>query len=146
MNDKVTYIELNDEVEFRYFGYDENGTIFDQPEEPTICIIGDGFLLKKFEKNLLGMRKGEKKSFSIAPEDAYGPYEERLLVEIPIKKFPNIHPHIGMKITIPLEKITKNYPMEIVAVSDISVTLDANHPLAGKILYYDVEILNIKKK
>lgn len=145
MNKKIKIIERNDIVQFNYFGYYENGFIFDNPEKPITCKLGTKQLLNKFEKNLLGMKIGEKKVFSIPPEEAYGLYDEHLIIEVPLKKFPNIHPHVGMKITLPLEKIEKKYPMEIVGVNNLTVTLDANHPLAGKTLFYEVEILNIKK-
>lgn len=142
MNSKI---KTNDIVTLNYTGTLEDGQIFDQTKEPFILKIGSNLIFPKFEKKLIGMSAGEAKKFSLYPEEAYGPYDPHLLIEIPRTKLPShIHIHVGMKISIPLKKAKLQYPMEIVAINDLSFTLDANHPLAGKVLHFEVEVLSIK--
>ena len=131
-------------VTFSYQGTLEDGTIFDRKESFTY-VVGSGLVNPFFEHYLMNMGEKEKKNFKIKPEEAYGLYNENLIIEVPIKKFPQkMEMHIGMLLNLPLKKLKQTYPMKIIGISDISVTVDANHPLAGQTLFYEVEVIEIK--
>ncbi|MEC7838974.1 MAG: peptidylprolyl isomerase [Chlamydiota bacterium] len=134
------------QVTLHYVGKFDDGKIFDTTlsNSPFTYEVGSNVVLPQFEKNILGMAIGEKKTFLILEGDAYGPIRGSLVIEVPLEKFPqHIKPEVGMRLNIPLKGLRVQYPVRVLAVSDISVTIDANHPLAGKNLRFEVEILEI---
>jgi FKBP-type peptidyl-prolyl cis-trans isomerase 2 len=103
---------------------------------PTLVILGAGFIIPGVEKNLLVMKVGDRKSFDVLPKDAFGMKKRELLRVVSYQKFveKKIAPFPGMPIEI------DNRHCKVVSVSGGRVTVDYNHPMAGKVLSYDVEI------
>jgi len=105
---------------------------------------GSGQVLPGFEKAVMGMKVGEKKSFKLAPGDAYGPVEPQGIQNVPKNQLPpEITPKAGMILTAQ-GKDGQSMPVKIVEVKDDVIVMDFNHPLAGKTLNFDVEIIEIK--
>jgi len=133
-------------VTLQYTGKLESGKIFDSTKysEHLTYEVGISLVLPEFEKHIIGMAVGEKKDFLILTDDAYGPIQGSLVIEIPRERLPrHIEPQVGMRLEIPLKGLRVQYPVRILAVSDVSITIDANHPLAGKNLRYEVKIIKI---
>ena len=105
---------------------------------------GSRQIIPGFEKAVMGMKAGEKKSFKVAPEDAYGPVDPMAIQNVPKNQLPSeITPKAGMILTAQ-GKDGQSMPVKIVEVKDDVVVMDFNHPLAGKTLNFDVEIMEIK--
>ncbi len=135
-----------DEVAVHYVGKLDDGMIFDTTEgkDPFTFVVGGGLVLPKFEKNVLGMEVGESTSFLISADDAYGSVQEDLFIEIPIERVPHhIEPSVGMLLDVPFKGVKVPYPVKIIQVTDIAITIDANHPLAGKDLSFKVEVVSV---
>ena len=137
--------EDGDTVKVHYAGRYETGEEFDSSigREPLVFTIGGGEVIPGFEDASLGMSIGEIKSISIAPEKAYGPYNENLIIDMPIEFFPeDISPTEGLQLKI-VDENGEDVLVEITKVEDEFIRLDANHPLAGKTLIFDIELLEI---
>ena len=135
-----------DTVKVHYAGKYETGEEFDSStgKEPFMFTIGDGEVIPGFEDAALGMCIGEKKSISIAPEKAYGPYNENLIIDMPTQYFPeDISPSEGLQLKI-VDENGEEVLVEITKIEDEYIRLDANHPLAGKTLVFDIELLEIE--
>ena len=137
--------EIGDTVRVHYTGRLMDGTIFDTSigREPLEFTIGDGRLIPGFEKAVIGMNTGETKTVTLAPEEAYGPYLEELTADVDITQFP---PHIKPEVGLHLQIRQDNGSVVDVVITRIvgtTVTLDANHPLAGKELIFDIELLEV---
>jgi len=139
--------KTGDTVQVNYTGKLADGTVFDSSEgrEPYEFNLGAGQAIPGFDKAILGMKVGEKKTVTIPSDEAYGPHFDDMVVEVPREKLPsNIEPKVGqmLEATRPDgEKIG----FIITNVSDNgTVTLDANHPLTGKDLTFDIELVKIQ--
>lgn len=142
-------IKNSDKIAIYYTGQLSTGRYFDysHARTPFVYVVGKGKVLEAFDRKVIGMKVGEKKRFVISSEEAYGPLRGDLLIEVPKEKLPShLEPEVGMLIKVPLKSIERPYPLKITHIGDFSVTIDANHPLAGRDLTYDVEIIAIKKK
>jgi len=138
--------QKGDKVKVHYTGRFEDGEVFDSSRErgqPLEFTLGQGRLIKGFENAVLGMEAGEKGTVRVPPEEAYGPRNEALVRKIERAKFPpKIEAREGIFVNIRqpdggmLETV-------ITRVTDEEVTLDANHPLAGKTLSFEIELLEI---
>jgi peptidylprolyl isomerase len=124
----------------------ENGTNFvsSRDDEPLEFTIGKGQVISGFEKAVIGMEVGEKKTVSIPPENAFGQWYEELVVDVAKSDFPeDIPPVIGERLKI---RMKGSDPIEV-TVKDTSediVTLDGNHPLAGYTLTYTIQLISIR--
>lgn len=132
-------------VQIRFTGKLKDGSVFDGSGagNPFELRIGDNSVIPGLEKAVLGMRPGERKSVRIEPEDAYGMVDERLTAEVPRSRFPDdIQPVIGQYLQVrkPNGEIVN---VTVVEVHEKAVVLDANHPLAGKTLYFDLELIEV---
>jgi FKBP-type peptidyl-prolyl cis-trans isomerase 2 len=137
-----------DKVKVHYHGRLNDGTTFDSSEgrQPLEFEVGSGMVIKGFDDGVTGMAVGDKKTISIPAEDAYGPRQEEMVLEFPRTNFPpDIEPEIGMTLNMHSEN-GDEMPVLITAVSDDTVTLDANHPLAGYELIFDIELVDVKGK
>lgn len=133
-------------VKVHYTGKLEDGTVFDSSEgrDPLEVKLGDNAVIPGFEKGLVGMETGDKKTITIPSEDAYGPHRDDLIVEANQSDFPeNITPEIGLQLQIQKSDGQKLL-VTIVKIEDDKVALDANHPLAGKTLTFDVEMIEME--
>jgi peptidylprolyl isomerase len=137
--------KTGDNVKINLTGKLEDGSIFMRTteSEPLEFKLGEGKILPGIENAVEGMNIGEAKSFNVPPEQAFGQPREELIEKIGRDKFPNnIEPKVGQKLEVPQQQ---GQPMvvRVVDVSEQSVTLDANHPLAGRELAFDLELIEI---
>lgn len=141
--------ENGDTVKVHYTGKLKEGDVFDSSEgrEPLEFQLGSGMVIEGFNDGLIGMKEGEKKSIEIPVEKAYGPKNQDYIVEIPKDKLDNSQEfQVGMQVSFSNEQQGgQPIPVEVVAVSENTVTFDANPPLAGKDLIFDVEMVGILK-
>ena len=123
-----------------------DGKVEDSSKErgPLEFKAGSHQVIPGFEKALMGMKTGEKKSFKVNPEDAYGQVDPAALQSVPRSQLPaELTPKAGMMLTAS-GKDGQSMPVKIVEVKDDVVVMDFNHPLAGKTLNFDVEVVEIK--
>ena len=138
-------IETNSSVTVNYTGRLEDGSIFDssvvEGREPLIVTLGQGQLIKGFESGLYDMSVGDKKTVEIEVEDAYGNYNDFMVQEVPKEQMPG-EVQVGMQ----LQADTQMGLVQFIVkdVKEDTVILDANHPLAGKKLIFDLEVLEIQ--
>jgi|SRR6476469_10408578 len=135
-----------DTVKVHYHGRLTDGTTFDSSEgrQPLEFEVGSGMVINGFDNGVIGMTKGEKKTINIPVEDAYGAKQEDLFMEFPKDRFPdNMVPEIGMQLNMSNSQ-GQNFPVVIAEVKDETVILDANHPLAGQELVFDIELVEIE--
>ena len=134
-----------DKVKVHYVGKLEDGTVFDSSENrpPLEFEIGKGNVIPGFESGVIGMELNGKKTVTIPPDDAYGHRRQELTVEVSKGDFPpDITPSVGQQLQI---KRPDGHVIDvtITAVEGDKVTLDANHPLAGKTLIFEIELVEI---
>ncbi len=133
-------------VKVHYTGKLDDGTIFDTSveREPLEFTIGAGQMIPGFEGAVRGMQVGQVKTVTISAEEAYGPHNEDMVLVVERDKLPeNLNPVVGQR----LQKQQENGHMDVVVVTDFSdttITLDANHPLAGKALTFEIELVEMK--
>jgi len=141
----MSKVKDGDTVKVHYTGKLENGDVFDssREQEPFEFTVGNKAVIPGFEKGVLGMEVGDTKTIEIPPEEAYGEKQDELVVEVKKSEFPeDITPTIGQRLQI---KQGDGNPI-VVTITDLtedSITLDANHPLAGYTLFFDVEVIDI---
>lgn len=134
-------------VKIAYTGTLPDGSQFDSSEggDPLEFMIGSGQMIPKFEENLLGLRKGDKKTFLIAAADAYGERDEAMLMEVPLSAFPE---DLKLEKGMQLGTTASTGQQMIVTVADLkegSAVIDYNHPLAGKDLTFAIEVEDVRK-
>lgn len=138
-------VKSGDTVKVHYTGKFEDGTEFatslnDSPLEFT---IGEGQVIPGLEQAIIGMSPGEAKTAQILADQAYGPYQESNVVEVNRDQFP---PHLDLKIgtVLRMRKADgKKFRRIVTTLSDTKVRLDANHPLAGENLTFDLHLVDI---
>lgn len=132
-------------VSVHYTGTLNNGDQFDTSEgrPPLEFKVGGGQMIKGFEAQVRGMSLNEKKTFTLAPEEAYGERNEEYQHEFPRAEMPaEINPQVGQTLALTSPE-GQHIPARVVAVDDEKVTFDLNHPLAGQSLTFAVEIVGI---
>ena len=132
-------------VKVHYTGKLDDGTVFDSSEgrEPLEFTLGAGQLIPGFDTAVDGMAIGEKKTVTIPHDQAYGPYHEQMVVEANRDQFPpEANPQIGMQFESRGED-GQNFVVTVTAVDGEKITLDANHPLAGKDLTFEIEVVEV---
>ena len=135
-----------DTVKVHYTGKLHNGEVFDtsREREPFEFKLGGQTVIPGFEKGVLGMGIGDKKTIEISPEDAYGEKKEELVVEVQKSELPDdITPSVGQRLQI-RQQDGNPIIVTITEMNEDNITLDANHPLAGYTLFFDVELVEIK--
>lgn len=128
-----------------YTGKLEDGEVFDTSEgrEPLKFVVGSGQLIKGFDTAVVGMKVGDKKTINLEPADAYGDRDEQRVQKVPRDMLPKEpEPKEGMMLTISTPQ-GQMFPAKIHKVDDKEVTLDMNHPLAGKKLTFEIEVVDI---
>jgi peptidylprolyl isomerase len=137
--------KTGDTVHVNYTGKLADGTIFDTSRDrhPVQFTIGKGQLIAGFEQAVIGMNKGESKTVVIPADQAYGPRLEKNVVAVDRKNLPaDLNAEVGQRLEI-TQTDDKTVLVTVVEVSEASMTLDANHPLAGKDLTFDIELVGI---
>jgi len=136
-----------DKVKVHYTGKFKNGEVFDSSvdREPLTFKLGAKQLIPGFEKGVLGMEIGETKSVEVTPGDAYGPYHDRLVSVVKKTQFPKtITPRVGQQLQTQ-DQSGRPVNVRVTEINNEDVTLDANHPLAGKTLVFDIELVEISE-
>lgn len=141
-------VQITDTISVSYTAQLDSGEIIEGAPEtkPVILSIGSGRILQAVEASTIGMEPGETKTVKILPEDAYGPYFKDLIHELPIASFGNkVAPKPGMILSLAIEKdgVEQQVPATVLAINNDSVTVDYNHPLAGKAITYTVKLHSI---
>ncbi|MFT3929807.1 MAG: FKBP-type peptidyl-prolyl cis-trans isomerase [Spongiibacteraceae bacterium] len=112
-------------------------------KKPATFTVGDGNLLSGFENKLLGMKKGDRKQFTVTPEDAFGQPNPANVQHFKRSDFdPVMELHEGLIISF-ADASKAELPGVVKSFSDDEVVVDFNHPLAGRVIYFDVEILDV---
>ena len=142
----MAQVKQGDTVRVHYTGKLKDGTVFDSSfdRKPMQFIIGKGQVIAGFEKAIIGMQPDEAKTVDISSADAYGEYRKDLVVSVEKSKLPqNVKPEIGQRLQI--SQGDKNPPVLVMVIgfTDTHITLDANPPLAGKDLIFEIKLLEI---
>lgn len=141
----MTQATAGNKVKIHYTGTLENGSQFDSSEgkEPLAFELGSGQVIPGFDKAVEGMSVGESKSVTIAPEDAYGPRNEQAIQEVPKSALPdNLKPVEGMVLQAQNQN-QQPVQLTVTEVGDETITVDGNHPLAGKTLKFEISLVEI---
>jgi peptidylprolyl isomerase len=143
--EKMAQAKAGDKVRVHYKGQLSDGTIFDSSleREPIEFILGQDTVIPGFEDAVIGMEAGESKDVSIPPEEGFGEYSEDLVVNIEKTILPpEINPELGMQLEVSSEEETPRV-FTIADIAEDSITLDGNHPLAGKEIAFKITLLEI---
>jgi peptidylprolyl isomerase len=145
--------QSGNKVKVHYTGRLEDGTVFDSSEcreddcgcetGPLEFTIGEGNVIPGFENAVVGMSVGEEKTFTIPVAEAYGERVEEMVAQVPRSELPaDMTPELGMQLEVTQEG-GNTFPVVITEVTETMVTLDANHPLAGRALTFDIRLVEI---
>jgi len=140
-------VKKGDKIKVEYEGKLEDGTVFDSSEkqgQPLEFQVGGGQMIKGFDEAVVGMEEGEEKEITLKPEDAYGEPNEQLVQEVPKDQLPEGDPQVGMMLGVTLPN-GMQVPAKITKVGDETITIDLNHPLAGKTLNFKLKIVGIEE-
>ncbi|AFO90196.1 peptidylprolyl isomerase [Phaeobacter inhibens] len=141
----MTEVKSGDTVRIHYTGKLTDGSVFDSSEgrEPLEFTVGSGQVIEGMDAGLIGMTAGETKTLDIPADQAYGPSHDEARQTIPREGIPDDIPlEVGTQLQMqaPTGEVL---PVTVVEVTEATVTLDANHPLAGKDLIFDIELVSI---
>jgi len=140
-------IQKGDKVKIDYTGTFDDGMVFDSSEKhgkPLEFQVGAGQVIIGFEKALVGMKKGDEKEFKLEPSEAYGDYNKEMIKDVPRDQLPKEELKPGMMLLMQLPD-GNQMPAKIADVGKESVSLDLNHPLAGKVLNFKIKVVNISQ-
>ncbi|MBH11377.1 MAG: peptidylprolyl isomerase [Leeuwenhoekiella sp.] len=139
-------VKNNDTVQVHYTGKLTNGQIFDSSvdKQPLEFQLGQGQIIPGFEKGLIDMTVSEKKTITIPEAEAYGEVRKDLFQEVPKADLPQeINPQVGMGLVAKNPDGTERQ-LRVAEVRNESIVIDANHPLAGQDLIFELEVVDIK--
>jgi len=139
-------VKNGDTVRVHYHGRLTNGTTFDSSEgrDPLEFRVGAGMVIKGFDNGVIDMKVGDKRTLNIPVEEAYGPKNAELIMEFPKENIPaELNPEVGMDLQMSNPE-GQVFPVKVAAIGNEFITLDANHPLAGEALVFDIELVEIK--
>jgi FKBP-type peptidyl-prolyl cis-trans isomerase 2 len=138
-------VKSGDKVKVHYHGKLRSGETFDssQGREPLEFTVGSGQVIKGFDQGVMGMQVGDKRTIEIDVLDAYGAKQDEMIIEFPKNQFPaDMNPEKGMQLMMN-NGSGQSFPVTVTEVKEESVILDANHPLAGQDLIFDIELVEI---
>jgi peptidylprolyl isomerase len=141
----MTQAKEGDNVKVHFTGKLDDGQVFDSSKdrEPMKVKIGEGKLISGFEKGIVGMEEGESRHITVEERDAFGPRREDLIMDVKKGDFPeDIDPFVGQQLQIK-QPNGNLIPVTVTDVQGDTATLDANHPLAGQTLHFEIELLEI---
>jgi FKBP-type peptidyl-prolyl cis-trans isomerase 2 len=134
-----------DSVKVHYTGRLADGTEFDSSHDqaPLEFTVGAGEVIPGFDQAVVGMQPGESKTTTIPAGEAYGDYDDELVMEVDRDQFPpNIQPEVGQRLQL-RQVEGDDFSVVVTEINDDTVTLDGNHPLAGHDLTFDIELVAI---
>lgn len=140
----MSKVKEGDTVKVHYTGTLKNGEVFDssKDKEPLEFKLGEGQLIPGFEKAVVGMAVGDSASIDIPSDEAYGEEREDLIINVPKDQLPDdVTPQVGMQLQVN-QGDGQPIPVRIKEVGEAELTLDANHPLAGKDLSFEIELVD----
>ena len=139
-------IKKGNKIKVEYTGTFEDGEVFDSSEkhgQPLEFEVGSGQMIKGFDEAVIGMNKDEEKEITLTPENAYGENNPELKKKVPREQLPkDQEPQVGMILGVSLPN-GQQFPAKIVEVDDKEITIDLNHPLAGKTLKFKIKIVSV---
>ena len=141
-----TLVKKGDRIKVQYTGTLQDGTIFDKSkeEEPLEFTVGSGQIIPGFDKAVEGMKLNEEKKVTLKPEDAYGKRDETAIREFPKSSLPeNFKPEKGMVIRLQ-DQTGRAIPGTVTDITENNITIDLNHPLAGKDLTFNIKVIGIE--
>lgn len=141
----MSQVKSGDKVKVHYHGKLTSGETFDSSagREPLEFEVGSGMVIKGFDDGVTGMNVGEKKTINIPFDEAYGARNPDMLIEMPKDRFPkDLDIEVGMSLGMS-DQQEQQFQVTIVKIKEDVVMLDANHPLAGQDLVFDLELVEI---
>jgi len=141
----LSKVKEGDTVKVHYTGTLTDGTVFDTSaeREPLEFTLGQGQLIPGFEKAVVGMDVGDSTEVEISSDAAYGESREDLVISVPKDQLPDdVEPQVGMQLQVN-QQDGQPIPVRITDVGEENLTLDANHPLAGQDLKFEIELVEI---
>ena len=137
-------VQNGDMVEIEYTGTLADGSVFDSSKDrgPFQFVIGAGTAITGFDNEIRGMKVGESKKFTLAPEQAYGQYDPSLIKSMPIGFVPKGE-NVTIGDTITLFNGQAYFPAKVIEMNTTNITFDLNAPLAGQTLTFDVKLVNL---
>ena len=141
----MAQVKSGDKIKVHYHGKLTNGETFDSSagREPLEFEVGSGMVIPGFDDGVTGMAVGEKKTVSIPFAEAYGPKNPEMVIEMPKDRFPaDMQIETGMPLMMS-DQQGQQFQVTIVEIKEEAVMLDANHPLAGQDLIFDLELVEI---
>ena len=134
-----------DTVKVHYTGKLADGTVFDTSanREPLQFTVGEGQLIPDFEEAVVGMNPGDSKTVEIASDNAYGPHREEMVMVVERSEFPDgLEPQVDQMLQVQQQN-GQPFAVKVTEINGDKVTLDANHPLAGEDLTFDIQLAEI---
>jgi FKBP-type peptidyl-prolyl cis-trans isomerase 2 len=134
-----------DTIKVHYTGKLNDGTVFGTSvdRDPLQITIGEGQIVPGIEQAIVGMNPGESKTVKLQPDEAYGPHRDELVMDVDKSQFPsNLEPEVGKQFQV-RQPDGQTRVVTVADVSESSVKLDANHPLAGKELTFELQLVEI---
>ena len=144
--DEKALVKKGNRIKVHYTGTLQDGTIFDKSKEgePLEFTVGSGQIIPGFDKAVEGMKLNEEKKVTLKTEDAYGKRDETAIREFPKNSLPeNFKPEKGVMIKLQ-DQTGRAMPGTVTDITENSITVDLNHPLAGKDLTFDIKVIGIE--
>ncbi len=141
----MTQAKSGDKVQVHYTGTLDDGTVFDSSSgrEPLEFTIGEKQVIAGFEDAVVGMEKGQKTTTKIAVDQAYGQRREEMVVQVPREKLPDgLEPKVGDRLQVG-QPDGRQVAVTVTEISETTLTLDGNHPLAGQALTFEIELVGV---
>jgi peptidylprolyl isomerase len=138
-------VQSGNTIKIHYHGRLNDGTVFDSSNgrSPLEFTVGSGSVIKGFDEGVKGMSIGDKKTIEIPFLEAYGPEDPSMIIEFPKDRLPeDLDPEIGMQLNMN-NSSGEQFPVVVTEVTADTLVLNANHPLAGKDLIFDLELVEI---
>jgi peptidylprolyl isomerase len=143
---RVAIAAKGDTVTVHYTGRIKDGTVFDTSRErgePLEFTLGQGEMIQGFENAVLGMALDERRTVEIQPQEAYGPYREEMTAVIDRAELPpDLEPKLGQRLEVQHDSGSRML-VTVAEVTEKTIRLDANHPLAGQTLTFEIELISI---
>jgi len=142
----MTKVAKGNTVEVHYKVALEDGTVVDASEEklPFQFVIGNDDIIQGFQDAVIGMQIGEAKKVTVPAEKAYGPYRKNFIVNVKKDILPEgLDLSVGKKLQVTKKETNEKQIVTIVDIGESTITIDTNHPLAGKNLLFEIKLLNL---